>query len=82
MGDHDFCRALHTLTMADVREHTTAAQRKATWAYKFPGRRPIFEWHGPNGYRWEGRADCLWAAKVKGWGSWLENAGVEGYQVD
>jgi len=72
---HDFCRTLHTLRMADVREHTTAAQRKATWAYKFTvgqGRRPTFEWNGPDGYRWEGTADCLWDAKFKGWGSWME----------
>ena len=72
---HDFCRTLHTLRMADVREHTTAAQRKVTWAYKFTvgqGRRPTFEWNGPDGYRWEGTADCLWDAKFKGWGSWME----------
>jgi len=79
---HDFCRTLHTLTMADVREHTTAAQRKATWAYKFTGKRPTFEWHGPNGYLWTGQADCLWDAKAKGWSRWLEKSGVEGYQRD
>ena len=79
---HDFCRTLHTLTMADVREHTTAAQRKATWAYKCPGKRPAFEWHGPNGYLWTGQADCLWDAKTRGWSRWLEKVGVEGYQRD
>ena len=77
---HDFCRTLHTQTMADVRKHTTAEQRKATWAYKFAGRRPTFEWHGPDGYRWEGKADCLWDAKVKGWRGWMEKAITEYYQ--
>jgi hypothetical protein len=73
---HDFCRLNLKLHMETIKGHTTAAQRKATWAYKFrvgQGRRPTFEWNGPDGYRWEGKADCLWDAKVKGWSSWMED---------
>ena len=71
MMEHDFCRLELSLTMADIRKHTTSSQRKGCWGYKFDGFNNLVAWYGPDGFYWEGRGCCLWAARSKGWDAWM-----------
>lgn len=69
-----FTRELLKLTMLDVKQHTTPEQRKAAWTYWTPtgaGNR-LYEFHGPDGFVWHGRADNSYHARAQGWSAWLE----------
>lgn len=71
MSDHTFCRLHLREVMKDVVEMTTPEQRKAAWGYKYQGQQSA-EFHGPDGFYWNGRAHCVWEAKAKGWEAWME----------
>ena len=61
-----FCRELLKATMIDVKQHTTPEQRAAAWTYWTPtgaGNR-LYEFHGPDGFVWHGRADKIGRAHV------------------
>jgi hypothetical protein len=63
-----FCRELLKTVMADVRNHTTAEERKAAWVYYTyrHGGNNQFEFHGPAAFYWHGRADNADDARAKG----------------
>lgn len=44
--------------------------RSAAWVYHFG--RQSWEFHGPNGFYWSGRASNAYEARYKGWMAWLE----------
>lgn len=71
MSDVDiaFCRAMLALVMRDVREVTTAQERKAAWVYKTDRR--SWEFHGPHAFYWYGTAGNAFDARYKGWSAWL-----------
>lgn len=69
---HAFCRTLLRHTMADVRKVTTADERKGAWAYRYSNFAGAAEFHGPDGFLWNGTADCLWEARANGWAAYLE----------
>ncbi len=68
-----FSRTFLSMTMEDVKKHTTVAERKAAWVYGFG--RQSWEFHGPNDYYWNGRADNAYDARAKGWAAWLIDRG-------
>ena len=65
-----FSRTMLSSVMADVRERTTAEQRRAAWVYHFGSGH--WEFHGPGGYYWHGEADNAYDARAKGWSNWLD----------
>lgn len=73
--DHSFCRIHLTHVMDDVREHTTAEQRKHAWTYKYDNDQ--VEFHGPDDFYWYGRGCCLWHARAEGWQEWMREKGFE-----
>ena len=79
--NHEFCRFELSLIMRDVRQHTTAAQRKAAWAIRVLWGDRV-EFHGPDGYYWFGRRCCLWAARAEGWEAWMRSVGVQDYMAE
>lgn len=62
-----FTRALLRTVMDDIKLHTTAAERKAAWVYHLGGQ---WEFHGPDGFYWHGRADNAYDARAQGWQAW------------
>lgn len=72
-----FCRTYLAMVLADVREHTTADQRKAVWVWCMDRKRGDWEFHGPDGYYWDGRADNAYDARAKGWAAWMREQGHE-----
>ena len=68
--EHAFCRHLLRETMSDVRKHTTAAERKASWGYRYDYGDDV-EFHGPGDYYWHGSGCCVWIARAYGWSAWL-----------
>jgi hypothetical protein len=77
------CRDLLKQVMVDVRKHATPEQIKAAWVYKTTeySASKHYEFHGPSGFYWYGRADGAYDARYKGWCAWLTKQGVEGYAV-
>lgn len=63
-----FCRTLLKLVMAEIKPMTTVRERKAAWVYNFG--REHWEFHGPNGFYWHGRAYDAYEARAKGWEAW------------
>ena len=47
---------------------------KAAWTWK-SGR--MWEFHGPEGFYWAGRADNAYHARTQGWASFASSKGVE-----
>lgn len=41
-----------------------------------------FEFHGPEGFYWHGRAEDGWDARCKGWAAFLASKGVEGFAAE
>lgn len=77
--DSDFGRALLAQVMPEVREYTTAAQRKETWTYHFD--RDHWEFHGPDKFYWHGSAGSAYEARYKGWCAYLASKGHPDYTV-
>lgn len=50
---------------------------KQFWVYGYGnrGHKQSWEFHGPNGFYWHGRASDAFDARSKGWMSWLEKMG-------
>jgi hypothetical protein len=71
-----FCRTLLALTMATVKQHTTAEERKEAWVYHFSGG-DSWEFHGPNKFYWYGSADNAYDARSQGWSAYLRMKGIE-----
>ena len=71
MSDLDitFSRTLLAATMEGVRPVTTVVERKAAWVYGLG--RDQWEFHGPDGFYWHGRAGNAYDARAKGWDAWL-----------
>ena len=68
---HNFCRALYTQVMAEVRQHFMTAQIRKAWVWT--GDRKHWEFHGPNDeFASLKTADCAWSAKAEGWSLLLE----------
>jgi len=63
-----FCRLLLKCVIDDVRDVTTAAERRAVSVSK--NSRDQWVFHGPGDFYWYGEADNLWDAQVKGWQAW------------
>jgi len=76
---HTFCRLLLKDVMEDVRQHVSKENIKASWAWRSSSFRNTLEFHGPDGFCWNGQGCCLWHAKVQGWEAYLRKIGVEGY---
>jgi len=74
----EFCRTLLNSVMEEVRQHTTPEQRKKVWVYHFD--RDNYEFHGPNDFYWNGRADNKTHARAQGWMAYLRHIGVEGWK--
>lgn len=72
-----FCRTLLAQTMEAVRPHTTAEQRKAAWVWTTDRKRGHWEFHGPDEFYAEFRADNAYDARAKGWSKWLAEMGYE-----
>jgi hypothetical protein len=45
------------------------------WVYHF--HRDHWEFHGPDGHYWHGRASCAAEARYRGWMSWLRSRGAD-----
>lgn len=70
-----FCRELLRLAHADVRKHYPGIKvSKAAWVYSY-GR--TWEFHGPDGFYWHGRAGNAYDARAKGWHAYLRYQGKE-----
>jgi len=63
----------HVLT--DIRGVTTAAERNAAWVSPLDDGR--WEFHGPRGFHWEGRAQNPYHARYRGWAAWGAQHGAE-----
>lgn len=64
-----FCRALLKAVLADVKPHTTVAERADAWVIKTG--RDSWEFHGPREFYWYGSADNAFDARAQGWQAWL-----------
>lgn len=49
--------------------------RRDAWAYHFI--RDSWEFHGPDKFYWNGRANNAYEARYKGWMAWLRGQGIE-----
>jgi hypothetical protein len=67
-----FCRRLLGMTLDEVRPLTTPAERKRAWVWHSSAL-DHWEFHGPDGYYWHGRADNAYHARQQGWAAWLEH---------
>lgn len=47
---------------------------KDAWVWRVG--RQSWEFHGPDGFYWHGRADNAYEARYKGWSAWLEKKGI------
>jgi len=70
-NEHESCRTGLTELMQTIRQITTPAQRKESWAYIYDGFKDS-EFHGPDEFFWHGKSCCLWQAKYDGWYVWLK----------
>jgi len=66
----EFERQLLKAVMVDVRKVTTVEQRKGVETYHFM--RDHWEFHGPDGFYWNGSAETGWGARYHGWTAWLK----------
>ena len=77
MSDMDlaFSRALLREGHNAVKLHFPEVNlRKAAWVYHFM--HDHWEFHGPDGFYWHGRAGDAYEARYKGWMAWLKSKGV------
>lgn len=66
-----FSRELLQLVLQDLRAFAPGVRvRKDAWVWH--AGRDHWEFHGPDGYYWHGRADNAYEARANGWRAWLE----------
>lgn len=70
-----FTRTLLNNVMEDVRLVTTIEERKTAWTYHFM--RDDWEFHGPHGFYWHGKADNGWHARAQGWMAYLNQCAAK-----
>lgn len=75
MNNTAFSRLFLRLTLVDVKKHTTPEERKAAWVIR--NDRERYEFHGPDGYYWHGKAYNAYEARANGWSNWLYSKGIE-----
>jgi hypothetical protein len=70
-------RALLQTTLKDVREVLTSTRVKEERIYRIKTETgmKLFEFIGPGGFWWSGRADNAYEARAKGWDAWLTARG-------
>ena len=68
-----FCRRMLSETHALVKIAFPDVKLKDAWVWH-SGR--IWEFHGPDGFYWHGRADNAYDARVRGWNAWLSHKGM------
>lgn len=74
-----FCRKLLSMIHKDVRQHFPAIRlRQDAWTYRYG--RDNWEFHGPDGFHWHGRAANSYDARHKGWSAFLKSKKVSGYE--
>jgi len=66
-----FCRAVLREVIAEVRHRNPEIETRKAWVWC--AGRGRWEFHGPDGYYWHGRADNAYDARAKGWDAWLES---------
>jgi hypothetical protein len=65
-----FSRHLLAEVHKDVKRHSPAINlRTAAWVWS--AGRDHWEFHGPSGFYWHGRAGNAYEARFKGWHAWL-----------
>ena len=69
-----FSRSMLREATALVRTHFPDVKLRDAWTYHF--RADHWEFHGPDGFYWHGRADGAYDARYHGWMAWLESKGV------
>ncbi|NEX60165.1 hypothetical protein [Noviherbaspirillum galbum] len=57
-----------------VRKAYPAVKIRRAWTYHF--HQDHWEFHGPDGFYWDGRADGAYHARYQGWMAWLKTMGV------
>lgn len=73
--DHAFCRSLLSQAHELVKLHYPETNLRAdAWVWHF--QRDDWEFHGPDGFYWNGSATNAWEARYKGWMAWLNAKGV------
>lgn len=66
-----FSREMMRRVHIEVREHAPSIKpMRDAWVYHFG--RNHYEFHGPDGFYWHGRAGDAYDARAKGWSAWLE----------
>jgi hypothetical protein len=74
--DVEFCRALLRQVMPVVKRMLPNKDlRTVAWTYK--ASTGHWEFHGPDGYYWHGRASNAYDARYKGWMEWLRKEGID-----
>jgi hypothetical protein len=65
-----FSRGILAMVQQDVRAYAPHVKvRKDAWVWN--AGRDHWEFHGPDGYYWHGRADNAYEARANGWRAWL-----------
>lgn len=74
--DIAFCRALlreaHKIVKSSFPDIDL---RTGAWTYHF--HRDSWEFHGPEGFYWNGHASNAYETRYKGWMAWLKHKGVD-----
>ena len=71
--DVQFCRLLLREVIAEVRAAFPGIKVGQAWVWKF--QRDQWEFHGPQGFYWHGRAANAYDARTKGWQAYLSERG-------
>jgi hypothetical protein len=72
-----FNRKLLTQTHDLVRKHFPQTKMIHTIGWTFKSGVWDWEWHGPDGFTWTGRADDAYEARSLGWMAWLKHKGIK-----
>ena len=68
-----FCRRLLKEAHDEVRKHFPEIKLREAWVYGYG--RGQWEFHGPDGFYWHGRAGNAYDARYHGWMAWLAKMG-------
>lgn len=69
------CRSLLKRATALVRTHFPDVKVREAWTYHLGNGH--WEFHGPDGFHWHGRADGAYDARYHGWMAWLRSKGLD-----